>query len=247
MAKKKTKKRADYTPPARKAEPRAVAEVAGDPGGPNGASSDRVSERKRRNPDRPVATRAPRGGDKSWWFLGVGIVVVIVALLVVPGLLNDEDGVTDRDAWDLPALANDPDGDGRVTLAEFEGKPLVVNFFASWCAACNAELPAFRQAVNEYEDEVTIVFVNSNETGGWRTMAEDTGIDDQIIIKDIKGANGNGYYRQLGGTGAMPITAFYNADGSFNDVAFQAFDSNTLYRAIDTLLVQNGGTPHLQG
>ncbi len=37
-------------------------------------------------------------------------------------------GSTDTESWDLPALA----GDGRVTLAQFQGKPMVAAFFADW-------------------------------------------------------------------------------------------------------------------
>ena len=90
----------------------------------------------------------------------------------------------------------------------------MLNFFASWCTACEAELPRFRSAAEALEGNVEFIFVNSNDTGKWRPMAERTGIDDQPLMRDINGSNDNGLYRSLGGTGGMPLTAFYDGDGN---------------------------------
>lgn len=227
MANKKksnAKRRADYQAPKQSTSAKAKSQ-----------DRARVKEERRTSvPERP-AQRRSANSTLSWWLLGGGI-VAIVALVVTLSVVTGENqtGVTDREAWDLPALdeANDPDGDGRITLAEFEGKPLVVNFFASWCISCDRELPIFRQAADDFADDVQIAFINSNETGNWRPMAERNGIDDQILIDDIGGGNNNGLYRSLGGTGGMPITAFYDAEGNLFDVVFGEFNSTGLYEAL---------------
>ncbi len=216
------KRRAGYQAPKQSAAAKAKAE-----------ERSRAKETRTAVPERPA--RRERNGTLSWWLLGAGIVGVVGLVITLSIVLGEnQTGVTDAEAWDLPALDadNDPDGDGRVTLAEFEGKPLIVNFFASWCVSCDRELPLFRQATEDFADEVSIVFVNSNETGNWRPMAERNGIDDQVLIDDIGGANNNGLYRSLGGTGGMPITAFYDADGNLVDVVFGEFDATGLYEAI---------------
>ncbi len=143
----------------------------------------------------------------------VGLVGLVYIATNVFG--PDDSGVTDAAAWDLPALDadNDPDGDGRITLAEFAGKPLVVNFFASWCTNCESELPRFVAAEDAHGDDVSFVYVNSNETGNWKPMAERTGIRDRLLVRDIK-RRGSGFHRALGGTGSMPMTAFYDAAGN---------------------------------
>ena len=142
------------------------------------------------------------------------------------------DGVVAAGSFDLPALDDDENQDNRIRLADFAGTPTVVNFFASWCTACDDELPAFRDAARSLEGEVDFIFVNSNETGNWRPMAENNDIDGMTLAKDIQGIRRNGLYRNLGGTGGMPITAFYDANGRLVDTAFTAFSDSTLDRQL---------------
>ena len=53
------------------------------------------------------------------------------------------------------------DWDGNdVTLESLRGKPVVLNFFATWCPPCKAELPDFEEAYLTYGDEVTFVLID---------------------------------------------------------------------------------------
>lgn len=63
------------------------------------------------------------------------------------------------------------DKDGKeVKLSDFEGKPVVVNFWASWCPPCKEEMPDFEKVWNEMGDEVTFLMVNM--TDGQRETVE---------------------------------------------------------------------------
>ena len=53
------------------------------------------------------------------------------------------------------------DVDGKeVSLSDFKGKPVVVNFWASWCPPCKAEMPYYNEVYKEVGDEVQFMMVD---------------------------------------------------------------------------------------
>jgi peroxiredoxin len=58
-----------------------------------------------------------------------------------------------------------PDLDGnQVALTEFQGKPVIINFWATWCPPCRLEMPEFQRAYEAYEeDDLVILAVNEAE------------------------------------------------------------------------------------
>lgn len=175
-----------------------------------------------------AAARAARRARLQWWgVIGAGVTIVggVLAWSIIASL--PEDGVTSSRGWDLPIIDNDPDGDGRLTLAELEGRPVVANFYADWCTACESELPGFAAVSAEFRDEVTFVGINSQESGSRTRLPREFGVDWWPLARDINGSQGggSGLWESLGGTG-MPITAFYRADGTLARVASFLSESN---------------------
>lgn len=62
------------------------------------------------------------------------------------------------------------DYDGNeVSLSDFKGKPVVLNFWATWCYYCKVEMPDFNEAYKEYPD---VQFLMVNATDGHRETVE---------------------------------------------------------------------------
>ena len=96
-----------------------------------------------------------------------------------------------------------------VTLASYQGKPVVLNFWASWCPSCVAEMSAaFKPVEEDLGDEITFLGVNIQDD---RTLAESllaqTGVE-WVSAEDPAGD----LYVELGGI-AMPFTVYITSDG----------------------------------
>jgi len=50
-----------------------------------------------------------------------------------------------------------------VQLSDYFGKPIVLNFWASWCGPCQSEMPAFQQAYETYGEQVHFLMVNMTD------------------------------------------------------------------------------------
>jgi cytochrome c biogenesis protein CcmG, thiol:disulfide interchange protein DsbE len=154
-----------------------------------------------RHPSRTLALRAAA-------VAAVAIAAVTVAVRLSPHAAPAGTVDTQRTSWQLPRLG----GPGQVTLASFRGHPLVVDFFASWCTACQGELPGLATVSAELKGKVTFAGVDSEETGNGLAMAQRYGIDWWPLAVDSGGAENSGLHDDLGALG-MPVMAFYDGGG----------------------------------
>ena len=173
----------------------------------------------------PPDSRARLGRRLPLLVSVVGFVIVAVVAALVLSSQSDGGGeaggsdVTDPEKFDLPTI----DGAGRVRLADFKGKPVVVNFFASWCEPCKKELPEFATAARELAGKVAFVGVNSKEitAPSGIALARSMGLAEAgiTLARDVGGQGGSGLHDSYEVRNAMPITAFYDSAGKLKYVA----------------------------
>ncbi|HEX8240533.1 MAG TPA: TlpA disulfide reductase family protein [Allosphingosinicella sp.] len=121
-------------------------------------------------------------------------------------------GRVDRSSASKPAPATafeDPDG-GPASLADFRGKPLLVNLWATWCAPCIAEMPTLDRLAGREGDRLRVVTISQDEDGrdkveaffakqGFRNL--ETWLDPRLgLMTDLK-------------VDTLPTTILYDARG----------------------------------
>ena len=119
-------------------------------------------------------------------------------------------------------------------LSDFFGKPIVLNFWASWCGPCKMEMPDFQEKYLELGEEVQFLMVNL--TDGQRETVEVASafIDSQgytfPVFYDTSTEAAYTY-----GVYSIPTSYFINAKGEPIAQAQGAIDAETLQRGIDMI------------
>lgn len=109
----------------------------------------------------------------------------------------------------LPRL----EGEGAVEYRDYADRPLVINFFASWCPSCIAEMPDFERVHGLLGDEVAFLGVSQSDARSASIdLARETGVTYDTAI-DERGE----FFRAIGGQG-MPTTIFVRPGGEIADV-----------------------------
>ena len=163
----------------------------------------------------PAARRTAHRKQRAAVVGAIALILVAVGLLAFRGGSPTAGAVTNPAAFSLPSL----NGTGWVRLAHYRGKPVVVNFFASWCTQCQAELPGFVREASALKGKVVFIGVNSLETGDRNFLPHLFHLAGSFtaLARDV-GPNGNDLHAALGGGNTMPLTAFYSASGRLLDV-----------------------------
>ncbi|HKA84091.1 MAG TPA: TlpA disulfide reductase family protein [Acidimicrobiales bacterium] len=168
------------------------------------------------------------------------LAAVGAALLLGAGDESSAGGGSDSGPYRLTPAGELPASAADVTLSPLDGrpdrrlgellgsKPVVVNFYASWCGPCVTEMPAFEQVHRELGDKVTIIGVayqDSDEDA--RATVERTGVTYPTF-----GDSGQDAMTYFGGI-SMPTSVFIDARGNVVDVRSRALNSDELRSALE--------------
>ena len=120
-------------------------------------------------------------------------------------------------------------------LSDFRGKPVLLNFWASWCGPCQMEMPDFQKFYESHGDQVHFVIVNF-------TDGQQETVESASAFIEEKGYTFPVYYdtdidaAMKYGVSAVPVSYFIDAEGNFVAWAQGALSADMLQQGMDMLL-----------
>jgi thiol-disulfide isomerase/thioredoxin len=168
----------------------------------------------------------------------LGSQVKVNALATQPTAAAEEPAeVMDATAVAEPEMiVYDIDGNPHK-LSDFEGKPVILNFWATWCGYCKLEMPDFEEKYLEYGDKIHFLMVNATDNYGETVEKASNYIMEQGFTFPVYYDTDQtaGQYFNLS---SYPVTYLFDAKGEI--VAWQKgmLTVETLQTGIDMLLAE---------
>ncbi len=143
-------------------------------------------------------------------------------------IVIDADPAPTPETGSFPTLGAD---EFEAVLAGLEGKPFIVNIWASWCGPCRTETPLLARASVEYAGRVTFVGVAS------RDIRQDS-LDfiDEYGLTYLNVSDRQGEIRRWMGLRGFPTTFFFDADGNLRATIVGGVSEQRLAALLEDLL-----------
>ncbi len=135
---------------------------------------------------------------------------------------------------DAPEFTAYDADDNPVRLSDYFGKPIVLNFWASWCSPCKSEMPEFDEKYREIGEDVQFLMVNVTTSARESYENASSFIAEQgfafPVLYDKDGVGSVVY-----NTYSLPVTYFIDADGKLVAQATGAINGELLQKGIDMI------------
>jgi thiol-disulfide isomerase/thioredoxin len=172
-----------------------------------------------------TAWLAWRYADRRWplvWAVGSATAVWLATVLGALALPSPRMPLPDIAVADIHGRS--------VPLAQFAGKPVVVNLWATWCPPCRREMPVLGAAQKQHPD-VHFIFANQGEPAetirGY--LSQQAFQLDNVLLDTDR------HFGRLFGAGALPTTLFFDAGGKLVEQRMGELSAATLAQKLEAL------------
>jgi len=189
----------------------------------------------------PPASRMSRRSGALWLVLAALVCVVAAGVLLAGTGLPDASQYAGQETDGLRYAASPGElaplfetvtvsGDG-FSLQALRGRPVVLNFWATWCAPCRVEMPELQRVHDTFGDSAAIVGVNTGEDAGTvRSWAAERGISFPLALDEA------GEVAALYQLRGQPTTFIFDADGLVQDIVYGPTTFDSLSRSLEALI-----------
>jgi peroxiredoxin len=150
--------------------------------------------------------------------LKVILVIILTLAILIAGCAGNQNPRIGKPApeFQLPTLDGQP-----VSLSDLKGKPVLINFWASWCRPCCEEMPYLQQIYDEWQGKgLVLLAINIGETPSQvAEFMQSQGLSLPVLL-DTEGKVAEQY-----GIRGIPTSFFIDKDGIIKEMRVGAFQS----------------------
>lgn len=172
------------------------------------------------------------------WALALPLLVVVaatataIAMITVAGSPKtvSVSGAHARVGGTAPAFTSWDLGGKKVSLSDFKGHPVVITFWATWCTACQEELPAMQRIRDRYQSSgLSVLALNYRETSNARMSEYLAGLHVNLqAVIDPEGTIASAYGVDIG----LPITVLLDRSATVVQILIGSVANAALEAAV---------------
>ncbi|KYG89249.1 TlpA disulfide reductase family protein [Metasolibacillus sp. FSL H7-0170] len=164
----------------------------------------------------------------------ISIAIIAIAIIIVVFNVANTMGKKDKreNAEQAADFSLETIDGSTISLSDYKGQKVILNFWATWCPPCKAEMPHLQNFHENNEDgDVTVLAVNltaSDSVSNAESFVDGYGLTFPVLL-DIDGEVG-----QLYEVITIPTTFFIDEDGNIIEKFIGALDEESMENIIDS-------------
>ena len=140
------------------------------------------------------------------------------------GVIEFKPGMPIKEGVQAPDFTGELIDGTSITLSELQGKPVIINFWATWCGPCVKEMPAFERLKDDFGDKIGIIAVNCGDDAETvKDFVEENGYTFPVVLDEEYSIS------MLYPTNSIPYTVVVDAEGKVTHISTGALDADTMY------------------